>query len=112
MSSYKSRMAEHYQDFDPDFINRLSFKDYLWLVCFVNGYHNHNKECLDLLDASDEMRSEAYFMSHSDRRSEPNMNRKRKLKYAYTADDYVLESISPEDALIDAIDYLNSEFAA
>jgi hypothetical protein len=112
MSSYTSRMAEHYQDFDPDFINRLSFKDYLWLVCFINGYHNHNRECLDLLDASDEMRSEAYFMSNANQRQEPNLNRKRKLKYAYTELDYSLESISPEDALIEAIDSLNQEFAA
>lgn len=112
MSSYKSRMAEHYQDFDTDFINRLSFKEYLWLVCFVNGYHNHNKECLDLLDASEEMRSEAYFASNADRRSEPNTKRKRKLKFAYTEQDYSHDTVSPEDALLDAIDHLNAEFAA
>ena len=112
MSSFKSRMAEHYQDFDSDFINRLTFKDYLWLVCFVNGYHNHNKECLDLLDASEDMRSEVYFMSHADRRSEPNTNRKRKLKHAYTEQDYGHDTFSPEDALIGAIDSLNEEFAA
>jgi hypothetical protein len=114
-SQYKGRMAELYAEFDQ-VIDKLTYKELLWLVCFVQGYHAGNSECLSIICADDvlceDIRSEAIYSTNSGKRSEPNMNRKRKLKYAYTADDYVLESISPEDALIDAIDYLNSEFAA
>lgn len=114
-SQYKGRMAELYAEFEP-VLNKLSYKDLLWLVCFVQGYHANNSECLRLVCGSDEVfddiNSEATYNKNSVQRQEPNMSRKRKLKFAYTEQDYSLESVSPEDALIDVIDSLNQEFAA
>jgi hypothetical protein len=114
-SQYKGRMAELYAEFDQ-VIDKLTYKELLWLVCFVQGYHAGNSECLSIICADDELhediRSEAVYSTNSGKRTEPNLNRKRKLKHAYTELDYSLESISPEDALIEAIDSLNQEFAA
>ena len=112
-SQYKGRMAELYADFDQ-IIDKLTYKELLWLICFVQGYHAANQECLDLVcndsELFEEIRSEAIYMSHSTQRNEPNTNRKRKLKFAYTEQDYSQDTVSPEDALIDAIDSLNEEF--
>lgn len=116
-SPYKGRMAELYAEFDQ-VIDKLSYKELLWLICFVQGYHANNQECLDLVCASDELfeaiNEEATYNKNATQRQEPNLNRKRKLKFAYTADDYTKDSLSPEDAYLDAIDNgLNfKEFAA
>lgn len=104
-SQFKGRMGEFYAEFD-EIVNKLSHKELLWLVCFVNGYHAGNLQCLTIIcpdTVFQVLRAEAIYMTNDSKR-QPNMNRKRKLKNAYTAQDYIESDASPEDALIEAID--------
>lgn len=105
MSNPFSRtMAELWPEFDP-IINRLSQKELLWLILFVNAYHSGTKEAMDIMcpDGSN-MREEIIFMTHAERRSTPNEKRSRKLRFSYTPSDYGQDSISPEDAYLEALD--------
>jgi hypothetical protein len=109
-SQYKGRMAELYQDFD-EVVDRLTYKDLIWLICFVQGYHAGSQECLQVICISEELlqeiRKEAIYMTHENQRLTPNNNRKRKLKSAYTQNDYIEGTGSPEDAIIEALDTFN-----
>ena len=114
---FSLHMAKLWSEFDPRFIDKLSYRELLWLILFMNAYHAGNAETLSIIapeSVFEEIREEAVYMTHADRRAKQNLKRKRAFRFAYTEQDYTRDSISPEDAYIEAIDndLLFKEFAA
>jgi hypothetical protein len=104
------RLAELWSEIDEIF-GRLTSEEIEWFTLFLRAYYCGDKEALKKLCGENEalyheIRQEVTYMSHASRRMKDNPKRKRK-RYSgdYGAGDYMqMDSTSPEDAYLDAID--------